>query len=79
MSTTTTQASSPVRRDVTRQRRPGVVAMSALALTIGLTCWSVAFVRGDNTAALVGIVIASTGLTFFFPALQTFLSARRPV
>ena len=54
--------------------------MSAVALVAGLTVWFLASMIGDegeNTGKMVGIFVASIGLIFFFPALQTHLLARR--
>ena len=45
----------------------------------GMVVWYFAMIgyNGENTGTLVGICVASIGLTFFFPALQTCLLARR--
>ena len=54
--------------------------MSAVALVAGLAVWLFAHMignEGENTGTMVGILVASIGLTFFFPALQTYLLARR--
>lgn len=58
-----------------------VVAMSAVALVAGLAVWLFTMIRydGENTGTMVGILVASLGLIFFFPALQTYLYARRDV
>ena len=80
MSTTATQASAGEHIEITDQRRPGAVAMSAVALVAGLAVWFLASMIGDegeNTGKMVGIFVASIGLIFFFPALQTHLLARR--
>jgi cation transporter-like permease len=80
MSTTATQAQAQGSTKVTDQRGPGVVALSAVALVAGLAVWffsSMIGHDGENTGTMVGIVVASVGLTFFFPALQTYLIARR--
>ena len=80
----TTAASAPVRERsaITDQRRLGAVAMSAVALVAGLAVWFLASMIGDegeNTGKMVGIFVASIGLIFFFPALQTYLIADRQV
>ena len=79
----TTAASAPVRERsaITDQRRLGAVSMSAVALVAGLTVWFVASAihHGENTGTMVGILVASIGLVFFFPALKSYLLARRLV
>ena len=80
MSTTATQAPAEEHIEITDQRRLGVVALSAVALVAGLAVWFFASMIGDdgeNTGTMVGILVASIGLIFFFPALQTYLIARR--
>jgi len=54
--------------------------MSGVALVAGLAVWLVAHMignDGENTGTMVGILVASIGLTFFFPGLQTYLCVRR--
>ncbi len=55
--------------------------MSAVALVAGLTVWFVASAihHGESTGTMIGILIASIGLVFFFPALKAYLLARRLV
>ena len=77
----TTAPQAPAREPVaiTDQRRLGIAALSAVAIVVGLAVWFLATKMsygGDNTGAMVGILVASVGLTFFFPALQTYLLAR---
>ena len=80
MSTTATQAPAQGRIEITEQRRLGVVALSAGAMVAGMAVWFFASMigfEGENTGTMVGILVASIGLVFFFPALQTYLLARR--
>lgn len=80
MSTTAPQSPAQGRIEITEQRRLGVVALSAGAMVAGMAVWFVASmigVEGENTGTMVGILVASIGLVFFFPALQTYLLARR--
>ena len=82
MSTTATQAPAQGHVAITDQRRLGVVAMSAVAMVVGLAVWFLASrmsYDGESIGMTVGSLIASIGLTFFFPALQTYLVARRQV
>ena len=77
----TTATKAPAREPVaiTDQRRLGVAALSAVAIVVGLAVWFLATTMGyagENTGAMVGILVASVGLTFFFPALQTYLLER---
>ena len=81
MSTTATSAPVRERSAITDQRRLGAVSMSAFALVAGLTVWFVASAihDGENTGTMIGILVASFGLVFFFPALKSYLLARRLV
>lgn len=72
-----TRAPSQNHVKIINQRRPEVAALSALAILGGLAAWFFASMIGANTGALVGVFVASIGLTFFFPALHTYLLARR--
>jgi hypothetical protein len=77
----TTATKAPAREPVaiTDRRHLGVAAMSAIAIVVGLAVWFLATTMGyagENTGAMVGILVASVGLTFFFPALQAYLLAR---
>ena len=65
--------------DVTSRRGLVVVAMCVVALVAGLAVRYFGSVMGDDTGAMVGIFVASVGVVFFFPALQTYLLARRHV
>ena len=64
--------------DVTSRRGLVVVAMCVVALVAGLALRHVGAMLGDDTGAMVGILVASLGSIFFFPALQTYLLALRP-
>ena len=80
MSMTATQAPAEKHSEIPNHRRLGVVAMSAVALVAGLVVWFLAHMigyDGENTGTMVGIFVASVGLVFFFPALQSYLLARR--
>ena len=80
MSTTAGHVPTRWRSKITEQRGLGVVASSAVALVVGMAVWLVASTigyDGENTGTIVGILVASVGLVFFFPALQTYLLARR--
>ncbi len=83
MSTTATSAPAQDHSVITNHRRRlGVVAVSAVALITGLAVWFFAHISGydgENTGTMVGILVASIGLVFFFPALKTYLLARRQV
>lgn len=79
MSTPATEAPAQEHIEITRRRGLGVVAMSAVALVAGLAVRYLGSMIGDDTGAMVGIFVASIGLTFFFPALQTYLLASRHV
>ena len=82
MSPTATPARAQEHIESTNQRRLGVVAMSAVAMVAGLAVWFFAAVigyDGAQTGTMVGIFVASIGLIFFFPALQTYLIADRQV
>ena len=77
MSTTATR--SAAREKVTSQRPLRVAAVSAVALVAGLAVWFFASMIGDdgvNAGAMVGIFVASMGLTFLFPALRTYIAPR---
>ena len=50
--------------------------MCAVAVVAGLALRYVGSMIGDDTGAMVGILVASIGSIFFFPALQTYLPAR---
>ena len=78
MSTTTTPGPAQDHSQIMNQRRLGVVVMSAVALVAGLAVWFFAHMIGydpENTGTMVGILVASIGLVFFFPALQSYLLA----
>ena len=77
MSATATEAPAQDRTEITNRRGLGVVALSAVAMVAGLAVRYFGSTIGDDTGAMIGIFIASTGLIFFFPALQTYLLARR--
>ena len=80
MSTAAAQAPAQKRIEITDQRSLGLVALSALALVTGLAVWfasSTISYDGENTGTWVGVLVASIGLTFFFPALKTYLLARQ--
>jgi hypothetical protein len=67
---------------VADRRHLGVVAMSAVALVTGLAVWLAASRMsddGENAGTIMGILVASVGLVFIFPAWQTYLLARRKV
>jgi hypothetical protein len=46
-------------------------------MVAGLTARYFGSTNGDYTSTMMGIFVAGTGLIFFFPALQTYLLARR--
>jgi len=77
MSATATEAPAQDRTEIPNRRGLGVVALSAVAMVAGLAVRYFGSTIGDDTGAMIGIFIASTGLIFFFPALQTYLLARR--
>ena len=82
MSATASQAPAQEQSAIVDLRRLGVVAMSAVALVAGLAVWLVASRmsdHGENAGTIVGVLVASVGLVFFFPALQTYLFTRRQV
>jgi hypothetical protein len=82
LSATASQAPAQEQSAIADLRRLGVVAMSAVALVAGLAVWLAASRVGDhgeNAGTIVGILVASVGLVFFFPALQTYLLARRQI
>src|SRR4051794_11720662 len=65
----TTATKAPAREPVaiTDRRHLGVAAMSAIAIVLGLAVWFLATTMGyagENTGAMVGILVASVGLTF---------------
>ena len=79
MSTTARQVPNRWRSKITDQRGLGAVALSAVALVVGMAVWLIASTigyGGENTGTMVGILVASVGLVFFFPALQTYLLVR---
>jgi hypothetical protein len=53
--------------------------MCAVALVAGLAVRYFGSMIGDDIGAMVGVFVASIGLIFFSPALQTYLTARRYV
>ena len=76
MSATASQAPAQEQVAIADLRRLGVVAMSAVALVAGLAVWLVASRmsdHGENAGTIVGVLVASVGLVFFFPALQNYL------
>jgi hypothetical protein len=77
MSATATEAPAQVHTEMTNRRGLGVVALSAVAMVAGLAVRHFGATIGDDTGAMMGIFVAGTGLIFFFPALQTYLLARR--
>ena len=82
MSTIATQAQAQENGAIIDQRRLGVVVMSAVAVVAGLAAWFFASRIGhdsENTGTVVGVLVASIGLGFFFPALKTYVLARRLV
>ena len=82
MFTTASQAPAQDHSEIPNHRRLGVVVMSAVALVAGLAVWLIASMigyDGENTGTIMGILVASIGLVFFFPALQSYLLARRQV
>ena len=79
MSATATEAPAQKHIAITGRRGLVVLAMSAVAVVAGLAVRYFGSMVGDDTGAMVGIFVASIGLIFFFPALQTFLLAGRHV
>ncbi|HEY5784078.1 MAG TPA: hypothetical protein VIT65_04825 [Microlunatus sp.] len=79
MSATATEAPAQEHIEITHRRGHGVVAMSAVAMVAGLAVRYFGSMIGDETGAMVGIFVASIGLIFVFPALQTYLLASRYV
>ena len=79
MSATATEPPAREHIEITSGRGLVVVAMSAVALVAGLAVRYCGSMIGNDTAAMVGIFVASIGVVFFFPALQTYLLARRHV
>jgi len=77
MSATATEAPAQDHIEITKRRGLGVAAMSAVAMVAGLAVRHFGSMIGDDTCAMVGIFVANAGLIFFFPALQTYLVARR--
>jgi hypothetical protein len=77
MSATATEAPAQVHTELTNRRGLGVVALSAVAMVAGLTVRYFGSTIGDDTSTMMGIFVAGIGLIFFFPALQTYLLARR--
>ncbi|HEY5980494.1 MAG TPA: hypothetical protein VIT41_12750 [Microlunatus sp.] len=73
MPATATESLAELHIEITRRRRLGAVVMSALVLVAGVAVWRFTSMIGENTGAAVGLFVASIGLTFFFPALQTSL------
>jgi len=74
-----TAPEAPEHIEFTSRRSLVFVAMSVVALVAGLAVRYFGSVMGDDTGAMVGIFVASVGVVFFFPALQTYLLARRHV
>jgi hypothetical protein len=79
MSATTTEAPAQEHTEISRRRGLGVLAMSTVAMVAGLALRYFGSMIGDDTGAMVGIFVASIGLIFIFPALQTYLLASRYV
>jgi len=79
MTATTTEAPAQEHIEIIQRRGLGVVAMSAGAVVAGLGLRHLGSMIGDDTGAMVGIFVASIGLIFFFPAVQSYLLARRKV
>ena len=77
MSATATEAPAREHVEITNWRGLVVVAMSAVALVAGLAVRYFGSMIGNDTAAMVGIFVASIGVVFFFPALQTCRYADR--
>jgi len=77
MSATATEAPAQEHTEITDRRGLGVAALSAVAMVAGLAVRYFGSTIGDDTGAMMGLFVASTGLIFFFPALQTYLLARR--
>jgi hypothetical protein len=79
MSTTARQVPNRWRSKINDRRGLGAVALSAVALVVGMAVWLIASTigyGGENTGTMVGILVASVGLVFFFPALQSYLLVR---
>ena len=79
MPATATEAPSREHIEITSGRGLVVVAMSAVALVAGLAVRYFGSMIGNDTAAMVGIFVASISVVFFFPALQTYLLAGRHI